>query len=170
MWLHLVGLLGFLALLIWAICHYCVVLPRQESQRLEQLRLLAEKHGRAARPLKDYVANIQPRKFPKIPFRIPFLGSSPPTFANIRRFTALAFGKQQEVFYVRDEQGIVYGPAEQNAVLIWISEERITSQTFLSNHETGPWLPARQIKVFQAVFEESASASVRKRFENIQIK
>jgi len=162
-------LLSFIALLTWAIRHYFFVLPRDEAERLEQLRLKVEQGERVARPLKDYVASLPTKKKSRIAFRIPFIGTSAPSIVNLRRFTALNFNHSNEMFYIRDEQGIVYGPAEAPMIFNWITESRVTAQTLLSNHEAGPWLPAREIRVFSLVFEEEVSSSVRKRFENIKI-
>jgi hypothetical protein len=170
MWFFIIFIIGFVSLCAYACWHYCIVVPKAEKIRQEELKMKAHQSWQAARPLKDYVANIQPGKKSFIPFRLPFLGSSNPSLTNIRRFTALTLGSGDEVFYVRDDEGVIYGPAEHSAILTWITENRITGGTMLSNHEAGPWLPAKQIKVFKMVFEQSVSTSVKKRFENIQIK
>jgi hypothetical protein len=164
----IVVVLGFLSLSAWGAWHYFVIMPQERAQ-LEEMRIKAEQHAKAARPFQDYVASLQPAKKKAISFKIPFLGSSSPTFSNLRRFTSLTFGNEDQIFYVKDDQGTIYGPAEGSAILTWIAEERIMAHTLLSNHETGPWLPARQIKMLRLSFEKSESPSIRKRFENIQI-
>jgi hypothetical protein len=161
-------ILGLSVISFIVVRYYFFILPR-EKVRTEELVRQAELSAQQARPLKDYVANIQPRKKSLIPFRIPFLGSSTPSLTNIRRFTALTFSGSSEIFYVKDEQGTIYGPAGETAILTWISEERIKAETMMSNHELGPWIAAKQIRTFRLSFEPMDSPSVKKRFENIQI-
>lgn len=153
---------------LWAYWKY-VARPREEK-RIAELKAKAEQMARMARPFQDYVASIKPMKRTFIQIKIPFVGESSPMLANLRRFKALSFSADHCVYFVKDEAGTIYGPADEATVAGWIADDKVNRNTLIGTHEEGPWEPALKVKRFQLLFEGEVSGNLRKRFENIQIK
>ncbi len=129
-----------------------------------------KREAQIARPLQEYVAGLKSKPIKKILLRFPLGSHSPPTLGNIGRFTALAINDHSEQYFVQDEEGKVYGPADEGTLQQWIREERITANTPVSSHESGPWLPACQVRALRGSFADMIRSAVATgRFDNIEL-
>jgi len=143
---------------------------RKTEARMLEAIAKAKRDALNARPLKDYVAGLEPRKVQKISLGAHPVSPSAPTLGNIGRFAALSIRSHADEYFVRDEEGTVYGPADEATVLQWIQEGRITVETPMSSHAEGPWLPARKIRALQPAFHIVDTSISLGRFDHIQIK
>ena len=157
-------------ILVWMGRYLMNLRARQTEQRMREAIAKVERDALIARPLRDYVANLKPQKAAKVSLRVSFLGQSAPTFDNIGRFAALSIRSHSEEYFIQDGNGVVYGPADENAIQQWVCENRITADTLTSNHPEGPWLPARKIRALQKAFHIVDTSISLGRFDHIQIK
>ena len=156
-------------ILVWIVRYVTHVRARQREQQLwAEIRQIG-REARIARPLKEYVEQKSLREQLKIPLRIQTASQSAPTLGNIGRFAALSIRDRVEEYYVRDEQGQVYGPADEGTIHQWIREERIFAATLLSNAEEGPWMPAKKIRALRDIFGTRIEEGGNNRFDNLKI-
>ena len=141
----------------------------QNELRMWEAIAKHQREARMARPLKDYVASLKPEPVKKIALRLPPPLPVAPTLGNIGRFAALSINSHSEQYYVRDEQGEVYGPADETAIRDWIREQRIGPDTPVSNSAQGPWLPASQIRALRDSFKDTVRTSAANRFDNLKL-
>lgn len=158
-------------ILLWIVRYFLRYRAQQTEEAMRAAMAKAEFEARCARPLRDYVASLKPGEAKRIPVRPVSVASSPPTLGNIGRFTALTVSSGGHQYFVRDVEGTVYGPAEEPAMQQWVREGRIGTETTVSNHPEGPWLPAGQVRALRQIFQKAVqSAVVSNRFDHIQIK
>lgn len=156
-------------IIVWAVRYITQVRTRQREARLwDEIRQM-KRDERIARPLKEYVEQKSLRDQLKVPLRVQTASKSAPTLDNIGRFAALSIREHVEVYYVRDEQGQVYGPAGEEVIQQWIREERISASTLLSSHTEGPWMSAKKIRALQDVFDTKIQTGENNRFDNLKI-
>lgn len=155
----------------WVARYASLCLDNRRKMEEEIIKLEIQK--KSARPFKDYVASLKPEPPRKIPLRI--LPSIPvaPTFSNIARFAVLSIRSSGIDYFVRDEEGHVYGPADEATVRSWILEGRIHSLVLASSSMNGPWLPLGSIRAFTKSVgsaDLSSPAGNTSRFENLKIR
>lgn len=141
---------------------------RREAQLWAEIRRI-RRDEKIARPLKEFVEQKPLREQMKVPLRVQTASQSPPTLGNIGRFAALSIRGHLEEFFVRDDEGQVYGPADTGTIHTWIRERRITAATLLSNNTDGPWMAAQKIRALQEIFATTTSTPPNNRFDNLRI-
>jgi len=159
-----------LIVILWTLRYLIHYHDRKTEERLRAAIEKAAWDAQVARPLKDYVAGLRPQPVKKSALCYHIPGQSPPTLGNIGRFAALSIRSRGDLYFVRGQDGTVYGPADEATLRQWILEERIAPDTPASNHKDGPWLPAHQVHALQDVFYSVfRRAELSDRFEKIQI-
>ncbi len=155
-------------IIVWIMRYVTQIRARQrEAQLWDDIRKI-RRDQQVARPLREYVEQRSLREQLKIPLRLQTASKSPPTLGNIGRFAALSIREHVEEYYVRDDQGQIYGPADEEIIHQWIREERIFAATLLSSNAQGPWMPAKKIRALQDVFETRIQNGAN-RFDNLKI-
>ena len=157
----------------WILRHFLQSYQKQTEEQMKQELAKTQLEARMARPLKDYVANLKPKKIPKIPFHTSTSENSSPTPNKMRPLATFSTigdsrevplprpqpPREEEEYFIRDDQGNVYGPADESTLYQWIGEGRIAVDTSLGIDSKGPWLPAGQIRALANAFEESEDSS-----------
>jgi hypothetical protein len=157
---------------VWIARYWIHYRARQTEEAMKAAMEKAELEARCARPLRDYVVSLKPgQEMQRIPLHPIGMSVSPPTLGNIGRFTALTVCRSGEQYFVRDEGGAVYGPADETTMGQWIGEGRIGAATAVSSHHDGPWLSAGHVRALQMAFQQAVRDAVSSnRFDHINIK
>jgi hypothetical protein len=156
---------------VWIVRYIMAANARRTAEEMQAAIERAQFEARCARPFRDYVASLKPKENAPVPLRTTTVASSPPTLGNIGRFAALTVCGSRDEYFVRDEAGDVFGPADEATMHQWIHEGRISGETFISSHHDGPWLPAGRIRALQSAFHEAEPSSISSsRFDHLKIK